>query len=60
MQISRLIYVKISLFLRFFIVRLFKPPGLQLAKLRCKIKFGDTEFLSRYLEPPKAEKVILK
>jgi hypothetical protein len=43
---------------RYLILRLFKPIGINAAKLKCYIQAGDQIFTSKQLEPPKPEKKV--
>lgn len=43
---------------RYFILRLFKPTGVNAVKLKCFIQIGDKICVSKQLEPPKPEKKV--
>ena len=41
----------------YFIVRLFKPTGINVSKMRCAIELDKTRYFSKYLDTPKLDKV---
>ncbi len=44
---------------RFIIVRVFKPSEFALKKLKFKLRFNNTSYVSSSFDPPKIEKVYI-